>query len=103
MAKSKKTEPAYRKTPQRTPRPAPVVAGPSPHAALPPFFSNIRLQGLLIFAFAFLLYVNTFGHQFTLDDSIVITDNMFTKEGIRSICQGVNRDSGRFGIKSPIA
>ena len=32
-----------------------------------------------------LLYINTLNHDYTLDDAIVITDNMFTQEGIKGI------------------
>lgn len=39
----------------------------------------------ILFAFGFLLYANTFNHDFAQDDAIVITDNMFTKEGIDGI------------------
>ncbi len=43
------------------------------------------LSYFIIFAFAFLLYANTLGHQYAQDDAIVITDNMFTKKGIDGI------------------
>lgn len=32
-----------------------------------------------------LLYVNTLGHQYALDDAIVITENMFTTDGFKGI------------------
>ncbi|MBC7776193.1 MAG: tetratricopeptide repeat protein [Phycisphaerae bacterium] len=51
----------------------------------PSFFNNMLLQSGLIFAFAFLLYANTLMHGFVLDDAIVITDNMFTQQGIKGI------------------
>mgnify|MGYP000848248563 FL=1 len=54
-------------------------------AALPDFFKNTLLQSALIFGFAFLLYANTLSHGFTLDDSIVITSNMFTEKGVDGI------------------
>ncbi len=53
--------------------------------SLPDFFTDLRLQSWLIFGFAFLLYANTLMHGFVLDDSIVITDNMFTKQGVQGI------------------
>jgi protein O-mannosyl-transferase len=49
------------------------------------FFSNTRLHAILIFVLSVLLYANTFTHDFVLDDSIVIIDNMFTTEGIKGI------------------
>ncbi|KAA3633411.1 MAG: tetratricopeptide repeat protein [Bacteroidetes bacterium] len=39
----------------------------------------------ILFGFSFLLYANTFSHDYTQDDAIVITDNMFTQEGIEGI------------------
>lgn len=51
----------------------------------PSFLNNTLLQSGLIFAFAFLLYANTLMHGFVLDDAIVITDNMFTQQGIKGI------------------
>ncbi|MCB0651466.1 MAG: glycosyltransferase family 39 protein [Saprospiraceae bacterium] len=54
--------------------------------------TNIPVSGVMpwkyiaiLFAFGFLLYANTFNHDFAQDDAIVITDNMFTKEGIDGI------------------
>lgn len=41
-------------------------------------------MGLLL-AFSFLLYANTLTHEYTQDDAIVITENMFTKEGLNGI------------------
>ena len=49
------------------------------------FWANTRLQAILIFALSFLLYANTLTHDFCQDDAIVITDNMFTTEGVSGI------------------
>ncbi len=38
-----------------------------------------------VFLLGFALYANTFSHDFTLDDAIVITDNMFTQQGIAGV------------------
>lgn len=77
---------------QRKPAPAKPTSSSvsnSLHTAAPAqssaFFNNILLQSGLIFAFAFLLYANTLTHDFTLDDAIVITDNMFTQQGIKGV------------------
>jgi len=52
-----------------------------------------RRQVLLLFAICgFLLYGNTLGHDFALDDAIVIQDNQFTKEGISGIWQQLSND-----------
>jgi Flp pilus assembly protein TadD len=40
---------------------------------------------IILFGASFLLYANTFTNDFTQDDAIVITDNMFTKEGFKGI------------------
>lgn len=73
----------------RKPAPKPGTSNPASAAAqvqtLPAFFSNTLLQSGLIFAFAFLLYANTLTHGFVLDDAIVITDNMFTQQGVKGI------------------
>ncbi|MBL7814118.1 MAG: tetratricopeptide repeat protein [Saprospiraceae bacterium] len=51
----------------------------------PTFWQNTRLQAVVIFALSFLLYANTLSHDFCQDDSIVITENMFTTEGVAGI------------------
>ncbi len=51
----------------------------------PSFWKNTRLQAIFIFALSFVLYANTLSYDFCQDDSIVITDNMFTTEGVAGI------------------
>ena len=51
----------------------------------PSFWHNVKLQAGLIFALAFMLYANTLTHDYCQDDAIVITDNMFTTEGVSGI------------------
>jgi protein O-mannosyl-transferase len=51
----------------------------------PTFWQNIKLQAGLVFALSFMLYANTLTHDFCQDDAIVITDNMFTTEGVNGI------------------
>ncbi len=43
------------------------------------------LVRLIIMLFAFVLYANTLGHDYVQDDAIVITDNMFTTQGVSGI------------------
>ena len=50
-----------------------------------PFWDNTRLQAIFIFALSFVLYANTLSYDFCQDDAIVITDNMFTTEGVAGI------------------
>ncbi len=84
--------------PQRKPKPSPKTrtAAAAPKATsgpLPEFFQNIRLQSLLFFAFACLLYANTLTHGFVQDDAIVITDNMFTTKGVEGIPGILSKDT----------
>ena len=70
------------------------------------FWENTKLQGILIFTFSFLLYVNTLTHDFCQDDAIVITDNMFTTQGVGGISgilsydtfYGFFKESGKAGL-----
>lgn len=50
---------------------------------LPSFIHTYKVQLLILFIFSFGLYANTLGHDYTQDDAIVITDNMFTQDGIK--------------------
>ena len=47
-----------------------------------PWYRRTRFQALALFLLACALYVNTLGHDFTLDDAIVITDNEVVRRGI---------------------
>ena len=59
-------------------------AGPKP-VNLSGFWANRLLQNLVIAAVAIIIYGNTLGHDFTQDDAIVITENMYTKDGLQGI------------------
>lgn len=56
-----------------------------PTAQWPEWLTNRRLHIGLLFFFGALLYANTLGNQYAQDDAIVITDNMFTTQGIKGI------------------
>lgn len=71
----------------------PPSAVSRPPSTIPDFFKNVPLQCALIFGFAVLLYANTLTHGFVLDDGIVITDNMFTKEGVKGIPGILSKDT----------
>jgi tetratricopeptide (TPR) repeat protein len=62
---------------------------------------NIFFLFLLL---GFLLYGNTLGHDFTLDDAIVITDNSFTKKGFSGIWDQLSNDQfvGFYGEKKEL-
>jgi len=49
--------------------------------------------GWVIFAIAVLVYLNTIGHEYTQDDAIVITDNMFTTKGLSGISGILSNDT----------
>lgn len=49
------------------------------------FLQSSRNASFALLLFCFLLYGNTLGHEYTQDDAIVITDNMFTQQGIKGI------------------
>lgn len=49
------------------------------------FWNNKKLHTWLIFFLSCILYVNTLGNQFAIDDSIVIERNMFTQRGMAGI------------------
>jgi len=90
MAQSRKQNPAAKSGIPKVPA---ATVLPAVFEVLPPFFSNIRWQSAVIFGVAFLLYVNTLTHGFVLDDGIVITDNMFTKEGVKGIPGLLSKDT----------
>jgi protein O-mannosyl-transferase len=47
--------------------------------------SNFRWHWLALLLLCFLSYANTLGHQYALDDGIVITENMFTEKGLAGL------------------
>lgn len=61
--------------------------------SLPTWMLNTRLNGLLFFGLACLLYANTIAHDFVQDDAIVITDNMFTVKGLQGIPGILTKDT----------
>jgi len=67
-------------------------------------FSNRYWGAMLLFFLAVLIYSNTFHHDYTLDDAIVITKNEYTKKGIAGIGDIFSNDSfaGFFGEKKSL-
>lgn len=57
------------------------------------FLENSKLHVIIIAISSFLLYANTFGHDYAQDDAIVITDNMFTQDGINGISGLLTKDT----------
>lgn len=83
--KIKKSEPITPKTAFKTDSPKASPTATLNHKDTEGFWKNTRLQAIIIFAFSFLLYANTLSHDFCQDDAIVITDNMFTTQGVSGI------------------
>jgi protein O-mannosyl-transferase len=65
-----------------TPQPKVVAKTRTTSTESSGFWQNSRLHAWFIFAVCIVLYVNTLTHDFCQDDSIVITENMFTTQGI---------------------
>jgi protein O-mannosyl-transferase len=59
----------------------------------------VKIQALLIFLFAVLLYANTFTHDYAVDDMIVIQKNKLTNQGFAGIGKIMTTDAfyGFFG------
>ncbi len=51
----------------------------------PGWLFHIKLHLLVIFLLSFGIYFNALFNDYALDDAIVITDNMYTKQGIKGI------------------
>lgn len=56
-----------------------------PTQELPAYLSSQKLHGVFLLILGMLLYANTIGHQYAVDDSIVIEENMFTQQGVSGI------------------
>lgn len=73
----------------RTPHPANLQKPNATAAPKLPVGDALAIRrkrfGTLIFFLGFLVYANTLGNGYVQDDAIVITDNMFTTQGIEGI------------------
>ncbi len=58
-----------------------------------PWYRRVHFQALALFGLSFLLYANTLGHDFALDDAIVITDNALVQRGVAGIPELFAHDS----------
>jgi len=56
---------------------------------------------IILFLLGFLLYSNTFFHDFVLDDAIVFSENQYVKQGIQGLKDIFTKDSfaGFFGVE----
>lgn len=66
------------------------------------FLSTTKQQAIFIFTLACILYANTLGLDYNLDDGVVITGNKFTKLGFKGISDILTHDTffGYFGDAS---
>ncbi|HEX7078847.1 MAG TPA: tetratricopeptide repeat protein [Candidatus Eisenbacteria bacterium] len=87
MTQAKRPRPAAR--PARPPRPS-GSPGPAASASEGP---HRLLVAALFFLMAIPLYANTIGHQYALDDAMVITQNAYTKRGVEGIVDILTHDS----------
>jgi protein O-mannosyl-transferase len=60
---------------------------------LPDWMRRPIVHVLMVAGLAVALYANTLGHQFTQDDAITITDNMFTRQGVSGIPGILSKDT----------
>jgi len=69
--------------------------------AVPLRLNTLRI---IIFVFSIVLYVQTIGYDFTLDDTLMITSNTLTKEGISGIADIFTNDAfaGFFGSEKDL-
>ncbi len=86
---AKKKRPAKKVAAKNTPKSKPLAA---PTGFLS-FLIKKRLCCLLIFLFSFVLYFNTINHDYAQDDAIVITGNMYTKQGLGGIDELLKYDT----------
>jgi|SRR5690554_213349 len=63
-----------------------------------------KQAAILFLVAAFILYGNTLGHDYTLDDAIAITENNFTKKGISGVWDHLSNESfvGFYGTKKDL-
>lgn len=73
---------------KKTNRPVPEVKSEpdiSSSANISELFKSYRFQKWFVLVFTLLLYANTLDLNYALDDTLMITDNSFTKKGIHGI------------------
>lgn len=89
---SKKQKPEQRPAPARKPAPIRETAAATA-GVLPEILRNSTWHGIIVAVLALILYANTLGHGFVLDDGIVITDNMFTQKGVSGLSGIFSKDT----------
>lgn len=82
MAKSSKGKSSKKSAQKRRPK---KQVQKLPTEGLPAYLINQKLHGIFLLLLGMLLYANTIGHEYAVDDSIVIEENMFTQQGAAGI------------------
>lgn len=93
MSRKKKTKskkPEVKSSGSSSRRPAKLKATTR---SFPAWLTNTKLHLSIIAILAFLLYANTLTHDYALDDAIVITENMYTSEGISGFPGILSKDT----------
>ena len=67
----------------------------------PKWLITPKWMGAIVFLIGFLLYANTFYHDFAQDDTIVITENMYTTAGVSGISGILGKDTFFGFFKDP--
>src|ERR1043165_2345321 len=96
MAKKQQTPTAAAtKQPEKAPAPAveTVKAPPFNYKDIKAWFTEFTGQAIIVSLLAFVLYCNTFQHEFAHDDGIVIVKNEYVLEGVKGLGGIMTRDA----------
>ncbi len=69
------------------------AAAPLPELAKPLFNLSFHVKAWILMAVGGLLYLNSLGNQFALDDGIVIIHNQYVQDGFKGIWKILTRDA----------
>lgn len=61
--------------------------------AIPAWLYDFKIQALIVAILAFVLYFNTFQHEYALDDTIVIVKNEYVHEGFKGLDDIFTKDA----------
>ena len=62
-------------------------------ALIPSWVYDFKIQAIIVGLLAFVLYCNTFGHEYALDDTIVIVKNEYVYEGFAGVPDILTKDA----------
>ena len=81
--------PAVKQAPKQVVEDTPFV----PYPGIPAWVYDFKIQAVVVAALAFLLFCNTFQHEYALDDTIVIAKNEYVYEGFSGIGSILTKDA----------